>query len=349
MSSQLSVPEALVPYCVVTVRPVSNSGVSPCDCLAHLFGNAADQPDRPRRYPSDLTDAEWALIRPLLPVPAWMNGRGGRPEGFCQRQMIDAVRYLVAEGVRWASLPADYPRWRAVYRFFRRWRDNDLIRELYGRLRARLHELAGKREEPTAAIIDSQSVKGDATVPAASRGYDAEKKINGRKRHIAVDTLGLLLVVMVTAASVSDRDAGRDLLQRQWAVVRASLPVPGWLEGRGGQPEGYCHRQMFDAVRYLVAGGISWRAMPVDFPAWDRVDAFYRRWRDQGLIKELHDRLRGRVREAAGRDPEPTAGIIDSQSVRAAASVPRSTPGYDGGKKVPGRKRHIGWTASGCC
>ncbi|MFD5463064.1 IS5 family transposase [Kitasatospora sp. NPDC127059] len=127
----------------------------------------------------------------------------------------------------------------------------------------------------------------------------------------------------------------------EWAQVRVALPVPGWLEGRGGQPEGYCHRQMIDAVRYLVAGGITWRAMPADFPAWDRVYAFFRRWRDKGLVKELHDRLRGKVRESAGRDEEPTAGIIDSQSVRAAASVPAATSGYDGGKKVPGRKRHI--------
>ncbi|MBB5940452.1 IS5 family transposase [Streptomyces zagrosensis] len=127
----------------------------------------------------------------------------------------------------------------------------------------------------------------------------------------------------------------------EWAEVRAALPVPGWLQGRGGQPEGYCHRQMVDAVRYLVAGGITWRAMPADFPAWDRVYAFFRRWRDKGWIGELHDRLRDRVREAAGRDTEPTAGIIDAQSVKAAASVPAATRGFDGGKKVNGRKRHI--------
>ncbi|MCG6497686.1 IS5 family transposase [Kitasatospora sp. A2-31] len=216
-------------HCGVPAPSASTFGVSPCDCLAHQFGNAADHPDRTRRYPSDLTDAEWALVRPLLPVPAWMNGRGGRPEGYCHRQMIDAVRYLVAEGVRWASLPADFPRWRAAYRFFRRWRDNDLIKELYGRLRARLRELAGRKDEPTAAIIDSQSVKGDATVPTASRGYDAGKRINGRKRHIAVDTLGLLLVVIVTAASVSDRDAGRDLLERVRARHRAITLV--WADG----------------------------------------------------------------------------------------------------------------------
>ncbi|MFE7046651.1 transposase [Streptomyces atratus] len=127
-----------------------------------------------------MSDAEWAVVRPLLPVPAWMEGRGGRPEGYCHRQLIDAVRYLTWEGVRWASMPRDFPTWRAVYRFFRRWRDNDLIRELYARLRTRLREVAGKKAEPSAAITDSQSVKGDATVPARSRGYDAGKKINGR-------------------------------------------------------------------------------------------------------------------------------------------------------------------------
>lgn len=189
-----------MPHCGVSALSASSSGMS-CGCLAHRLGNATDQPDRTRRYSFDLTDAEWALVRPLLPVPAWLNGQGGRPEGFCHRQMLDAVRYLVAEGVRWASLPADFPNWRAVYRFFRRWRDNDLVKELYGRLHARLRELAGKKEEPTAAIIDSQTVKADATVPAGTRGFDAGKKTNGRKRHIAVDTLGLLLVVMVTAAS----------------------------------------------------------------------------------------------------------------------------------------------------
>ncbi|MBC3842326.1 IS5 family transposase [Streptacidiphilus sp. 4-A2] len=127
------------------------------------------------------------------------------------------------------------PKWRAAYRFFRRWRDNDYTKELYGRLRKMLRELAGKKEEPTAAIIDSQSVKADATVGAATRGYDAGKKINGRKRHIAVDTLGLLLAVIVTAASVKDNDAGRDLLEQLRAehhritLVWADGAYTGWL------------------------------------------------------------------------------------------------------------------------
>ncbi|MFC9756666.1 IS5 family transposase [Streptomyces sp. NPDC056921] len=98
---------------------------------------------------------------------------------------------------------------------------------------------------------------------------------------------------------------------------------------------------MLDAVRYVVDNGIKWRAVPADFPPWDRVYAFLRRWRRQCLDVEFHDRLRGKVRITEGRAAEPTAGIIDSQSVRAASSVPAATRGYDGGKKVPGRKRHV--------
>ncbi|WP_261398807.1 transposase [Streptomyces misionensis] len=116
------------------------------------------------------------------------------------------------------------------------------------------------------------------------------------------------------------------------------MPVPGWLEGRGGQPESYCHRQMVDAVRYLIAGGITWRAMPADFPAWDRVYAFFRRWRDKGLTCEFHDRLRDRARIVAGRDAEPTAAVIDAQSVKAAASV-RPRPGASTtGRRHPMRR-----------
>ncbi|MFI9255791.1 transposase [Streptomyces sp. NPDC053069] len=97
----------------------------------------------------------------------------------------------------------------------------------------------------------------------------------------------------------------------EWAVMRDAMPVPLWLEGRGGQPEGYCHRQMLDAVRYLVDNGIKWRAMPADFPAWDRVYAFQRRWRLNQLLAELHGRLRGLVREDAGPINAAARGIAD--------------------------------------
>jgi transposase len=159
-----------------------------------------------------MTDTEWAIVRVTLPMPAWMDGRGGRPESYCHRQILDAIRYLVDNGVKWRNLPADFPPWKRVYAFFRRWRDNQLIRELHDRLRERVRTAEGRNIEPTAAVIDSQSVKADATVRNDSRGFDGGKKINGRKRHLIVDCLGLLLTVLVTPASTTDRDATATML-----------------------------------------------------------------------------------------------------------------------------------------
>jgi transposase len=202
------------------VRVAQSSPSTPeCDCLAHRFGNAADHPGRRPRYGTDMTDGEWAVVRAALPVPAWMDGRGGRPEGYCHRQIIDAIRYLVDNGVKWRNLPADFPPWKRVYAFFRRWRDNGLVRELHDRLRDRVRTAEGRKSEPTAAVIDSQSVKADATVKNDSRGFDGGKKINGRKRHLIVDCLGLLLMVLVTPASTTDRDAADTMLP----ILRASF------------------------------------------------------------------------------------------------------------------------------
>ncbi|MFD5650030.1 IS5 family transposase [Streptomyces sp. NPDC127039] len=194
-----------------------------------MYGNAADHPDRQRRYPSDLTDAEWAAVRPLLPVPAWLEGRGGQPEGYCHRQLLDAIRYLVAGGISWRSMPADFPNWARVYAFFRRWRQNGLVTEFHDRLRGRVREREGREAEPTAGIIDAQSVKAAASVPSASRGYDGGKQINGRKRHIVTDSLGLLMMVTVTAANIGDREAATGLLARLRDLHRDIRLV--WADG----------------------------------------------------------------------------------------------------------------------
>ncbi|MEU9138737.1 IS5 family transposase [Streptomyces sp. NPDC048404] len=176
-----------------------------------------------------MSDAEWAVVRDAMPVPSWLEGRGGRPEGYCHRQMMDAVRYLVAGGIAWRAMPADFSAWDRVYASFRRWRDSGLTAEFHDRLRGRVREAAGRAPEPTAGVIDAQSVRGAASVPAVSRGFDGGKKVNGRKRHIVVDTLGLLLAVTVTAASDTDRDAGRTLLarlhERHWRITRV------WADG----------------------------------------------------------------------------------------------------------------------
>ncbi len=97
------------PFYAVEAAGYNSSGGA-CDCLVHRFGNAADQPDRVRAYGTDLTDAQWQEIRPLLPVPAWLEGRGGRPESYCHRVMLDAVFYVVDNGIKWRSLPVDFPR-----------------------------------------------------------------------------------------------------------------------------------------------------------------------------------------------------------------------------------------------
>ncbi|CAM5236321.1 hypothetical protein SFIMM107S_04257 [Streptomyces griseus] len=89
-----------------------------CDCLAHQFGNAGDNGVRERRYPTEMSDAEWAVVRPLLPMPGWLRGRGRHPEAYCHRTILDAVRYLVDNGTKWRAIPADFPPWDRVYAFF---------------------------------------------------------------------------------------------------------------------------------------------------------------------------------------------------------------------------------------
>jgi transposase len=157
--------------------------------------------------------AEWAEVRSAMPVPAWLAKRGGRPEAHCHRDMLDAVRYLVDNGVKWMALPADFPHWRAVYDFFRRWRAHDYARELYERLRRSARERKGRNPEPSGGIIDSQSVDASETVGQDSRGYDGGKSRDGRKRHILTDTEGLLLEVTVTTADVHDSKAAPALLE----------------------------------------------------------------------------------------------------------------------------------------
>jgi transposase len=161
-----------------------------------------------------MTDAEWQAVRAAMPVPAWLEGRGGQPEAHCHREMIDAIRYLVDNGGKWRALPADYPGWRKVYDFLRRWCRHGYARELFQRLRRTEREHAGRAAEPTAAIIDSQSVDGAETVAADTRGYDGNKKRDGRKRHVLTDTQGHLLEVTVTPADVHDSKAAPALLDR---------------------------------------------------------------------------------------------------------------------------------------
>jgi len=181
------------------------------------------------RYPSDMSQAEWAVTEPALPAPAWQQGRGGRPAGHCRRDIVDAIRYLVKEGICWRAMPADFPPFQTVYDVLDGWQQSGATEAMHDELRRQCRIAAGREPGPSAAIIDSQSVKAAETVSKRSRGFDAGKKINGRKRHIAVDTIGLLLTVLITAAGLQDRDAARPLL---WNLRKAFPSVRlAWADG----------------------------------------------------------------------------------------------------------------------
>ncbi|MDT0347523.1 IS5 family transposase [Streptomyces litchfieldiae] len=169
---------------------------------------------RRRRYPSDTTNTEWALIEPLLPPPACESPTGGRPEKHPRREIVDAIRYVVDSGCKWRALPRDFPPWRTVYGFMARWAAAGVVGQIRDQLRRRIRLGMGRAPQAVATVIDSQSVRAAETVSRATRGYDPAKKVNGRKRHLVVDTKGLPLLVMVTPADMTDRDAAKEVLFR---------------------------------------------------------------------------------------------------------------------------------------
>jgi putative transposase len=181
---------------------------------------AATRPCPPRRFPTDLTDAQWCLLAPLLPLPRSGPGRPGRP-ATSRRALINAILYVRWTGCPWRALPDCYPHWRTVHHHLARWAADGTLARLHAVLRGRVRAAAGRTVTPTAAVIDSQSVRASDWVSRATKGYDAAKKVHGRKRHVAVDTCGLLLDILVTPASTQDRDGGRRLLWR----LRRHLPT----------------------------------------------------------------------------------------------------------------------------
>ncbi|MFF2810350.1 IS5 family transposase [Streptomyces sp. NPDC058000] len=186
-----------------------------------------------RPYPSDLSDARWELVEPVL--SAWRAERRrhaldiGRPPEHDLRDIMDAILYVDRTGVQWRYLPHDFPPWNTVYGYFARWEKDGVFSQLTGLLRGLARQQAGKGAAPSACVIDAQSVKTSTGVPAASQGVDAGKKIVGRKRSIVTDTLGLLMAVVVTAASVQDSVAGTHLVN----AVAAAHPTirKVWVDG----------------------------------------------------------------------------------------------------------------------
>lgn len=197
-------------------------------------------------YPSSLSHAEWELVQDIF------DNQGGRgfPPSVSRRTLLDACCYVVRSGCPWRMLPSHFPRWQNVYRTFRRWSAQGKFEQMHDRLRQQWREREARSVAPTAAVLDSQSTRGSAQ--GGETGLDVGKKVKGRKRHLLVDTLGLLLAVVVTAASVQDRDGAYPLV----AIGTAKYPsletlfVDSAYAGQCSQIISKCHGVRVQVVRH---------------------------------------------------------------------------------------------------
>lgn len=173
-----------------------------------------------KSYPTNLSNSQWQLLKPLIPIAK----PGGRRRSVDIRAILNAIFYVLVTGCAWRMLPGDFPPYKTVYHYFRQWRVEGVWQLLNDRLRRMVRVKAGRHPSPSAAILDSQSCKL-ATMIAQAVGYDGAKRVKGRKLHLLVDTLGLVMVAVVTACSVSERDGARLV----FATIRRRFPRLLWI------------------------------------------------------------------------------------------------------------------------
>jgi putative transposase len=201
-----------------------------------------------QRYPSDLTDSQWHLIKDFLPPPKL---RGRPPLNL--REVIDAISYVLKGGIPWRMMPTDCPCWQSAYGYFRRWRQDGTWRRIHDARRAAARRRAGRHKHPTAGCLDSQSVKTTEAAAPETRGNDANKRVKGRKRHVLVDTTGLLLAAAVTPANTQDKAGALVALGRLGGGGKKLRRV--WADGAYRTEQGHLaswlerHRSALTAVR----------------------------------------------------------------------------------------------------
>ena len=227
-------------------RPGERAAVQGGAPVRYGYTAAHRRSDGPSGMNTDLTDAEWALVADLFE----REGQRGAPPRFERRLMVNACCYALRTGCAWRLLPKTFPSWQAVYMSFKRWAVAGTFETMHDRLRQQWRDRMGRAPEPTAAIIDAQSTR--STAQGGNTGFDAGKKVKGRKRHLVVDTLGLLLAVTVTAASVQDRDAAADVVALACAKVPGlkKLYTDGAYGGKCAQAIEAAHALSVEVVRH---------------------------------------------------------------------------------------------------
>ncbi|MEM8535130.1 MAG: IS5 family transposase [Chloroflexota bacterium] len=220
-------------------------------------------------YPTDLTDRQWDCIKEYMPVAK----PGGRPRRVAMRAVRNAIRYVLVTGCPWRQVPHDYPNWQTVYGYFRGWRDDGTWQRIHDTLRAQVRTQAGRQKHPTAGCLDSQS--GKASAHRGERGSESGTHVNGRKRQLLVDTLGLLLAMVVTTASMSDPQGAKRICRRlqgggkklrwiwvdgayrgtllEWVVMRDPFRLPPIVHA--ARPQGF----VVLPRRWVVERTFAWR------------------------------------------------------------------------------------------